>query len=253
MRVEVLSGGAAQGLVAALEAQFKAETGCDIAGTFGAVGAMREKLLAGARADLLILTSALIAELARSGHVVAGSVVDVGVVETGVATRAGDPAPAVGNADELRAALLAADAIYFPDPKQATAGIHFAKALERLGIGGDVAARLQPHPNGAAAMRALSQSGAARPIGCTQVTEILATPGVTLAGPLPEGYELATVYTAGICTKAALPAEAARLAALLSSETTGEARAKAGFRPLGSLSPLRSGEREINAPPDSAP
>jgi len=239
MRVEVLSGGAAQGLVAALEAQFKAETGCDIAGTFGAVGAMREKLLAGARADLLILTSALIAELARSGHVVAGSVVDVGVVETGVATRAGDPAPAVGNADELRAALLAADAIYFPDPKQATAGIHFAKALERLGIGRDVAPRLQPHPNGAAAMRALSQSGAARPIGCTQVTEILATPGVTLVGPLPEGYELATVYTVGVCTKAALPAEAARLAALLSSETTGEARAKAGFRPLGSLSRMR--------------
>jgi hypothetical protein len=67
------------------------------------------------------------------------------------------------------------------------------------------------------------------------------------------GFELATVYTAGVCTKAALPDEAARLAALLSSETTGEARAKAGFRPLGSLSPLKSGEREINARPDSAP
>ena len=237
MRVEVLSGGAAQGLVAALEAQFKAETGCDIAGTFGAVGAMREKLLAGQRADLLILTSTIIADLARSGDVVAGSAVDIGLVPTGVATRAGDPVPSVGNADELRAALLAANAIYFPDPKQATAGIHFAKVLERLGIGRGVADRLQPHPNGAAAMRALSQSEASRPIGCTQVPEILATPGVTLVGPLPKGYELATVYTAGICTKAALPAEAARLAALLSSETTGEARAKAGFRPLGSLSP----------------
>jgi molybdate transport system substrate-binding protein len=237
MRVEVLSGGAAQGLVAALAGQFKAETGCDIAGTFGAVGAMREKLLAGQRADLLILTSAIIADLVRSGHVMAGSAVDIGVVQTGVATRAGDPTPAVGNAEALQAALLAADAIYFPDPKQATAGIHFAKVLERLGIARDVAARLQPHPNGATAMRELSQSKAARPIGCTQVTEILATPGVTLVGPLPEGFELATVYTAGVCTKAALPAEAARLAALLSSETTGEARAKAGFQPLGSLSP----------------
>ena len=107
--------------------------------------------------------------------------------ETGVAVRAGDPAPAVGDAAGLRAALLAADAIYFPDPKLATAGIHFAKVLERLGIGADVAARLQPHPNGATAMRALAQSGAARPIGCTQVTEILSTPGVTLVGPLPEG------------------------------------------------------------------
>ena len=86
--------------------------------------------------------------------------------------------------------MLAADVIYFPDPKQATAGIHFAKVLERLGIAHDVAARLQPHPNGATAMRELSQSRDARPIVCTQVTEILATPGVTLVGPLPKGFEL---------------------------------------------------------------
>ena len=65
MQLKILSGGAAQGLVAALGPQFKAETGCDIDGTFGAVGAMRDRLLAGAPADVLILTSALIAELAR--------------------------------------------------------------------------------------------------------------------------------------------------------------------------------------------
>lgn len=232
MRVEMLSGGAAQGLVAALEAQFKAETGCDIAGTFGAVGAMRDKLIAGARADLMILTAALIAELTRSGHVVAGSAADIGVVRTGIATRTGDPVPAAGNAAELRSALLAADAIYFPDPKQATAGIHFSKVLDQLGIGRDVAMRLRPYPNGATAMRALAQSRAEHPIGCTQATEILATPGVALVGPLPKGYELATVYTAGVCAKAVLPAEARQLAALLSGEAARQARLKAGFEPL---------------------
>ena len=50
-----------------------------------------------------------------------------------IAVRAGDPAPPVGDAAELRAALLAADAIYFPDPKLATAGIHFAKVLDGWG------------------------------------------------------------------------------------------------------------------------
>ena len=48
MKLTLLSGGAAHGLVAALAPQFKAETGADIDGTFGAVGAMRDKLLAGA-------------------------------------------------------------------------------------------------------------------------------------------------------------------------------------------------------------
>ena len=57
MKLAILSGGAAQGLVAALARQFEAETGCGIAGTFGAVGAMRDKLLAGEPADLLILTA----------------------------------------------------------------------------------------------------------------------------------------------------------------------------------------------------
>jgi len=69
MRLEMLSGGAAQGLVAAVTAPFKAQTGFDIGGSFGAVGAMRDKLLAGTPADVLILTAALIAELTAGGHV----------------------------------------------------------------------------------------------------------------------------------------------------------------------------------------
>ena len=232
MQLAILSGGAAQGLVSALGAQCKAETGCEIAGTFGAVGAMRDKLLAGAPADLLILTSSLIAELTRSGHVLPGSAVDLGVVRTGVAVRSRDPKPPIGDAATLRSALLAADAIYFPDPKLATAGIHFAKVLDALGIAGEVAARLRPFPNGAAAMQALAGAPDARAIGCTQVTEILNTSGVTLVGPLPRQFELATVYTAGVCTRAALPDQAMRLAALLGGDAALSARERAGFEPV---------------------
>ena len=60
----------------------------------------------------------------------------IGTVETAVAVRDGDALPAVGDADALRAALLAADEIHFPDPEQATAGIHFAKVMRDLGICG---------------------------------------------------------------------------------------------------------------------
>ncbi|HXE89190.1 MAG TPA: substrate-binding domain-containing protein, partial [Hyphomicrobiaceae bacterium] len=74
MKLVVLSGGAAEGLVAALAPSFEAEAGCEIDGTFGAVGAMRDRLLAGAPADVLILSRALIDELARQGHAVPGSV-----------------------------------------------------------------------------------------------------------------------------------------------------------------------------------
>ena len=47
MKLKLLSGGAAQGVVAALAGRLQAETGYGIDGTFSAVGAMKEKLLAG--------------------------------------------------------------------------------------------------------------------------------------------------------------------------------------------------------------
>jgi molybdate transport system substrate-binding protein len=229
MRLHVLSGGAAQGLVTALSGEVRAATGYEIDGTFGAVGAMKEKLLAGAPTDVLILTRALIDELAASGHVVPETRADLGKVRTGVAVRAGDAPPDVSSSDGLRAALLAASAIFFPDPQRATAGVHFTQVLERLGISYEVAGRLSTHPNGATAMRALANATGARPIGVTQITEILNTPGVALVGPLPREFELATTYTAAVCTRAAAPHAARRFVALVSGEGVRAVRTRAGF------------------------
>ena len=229
MQLQILSGGAAQGLVQALSSQFKAQTGCEIEGTFGAVGAMKDKLLSGTQADMLILTSALMADLAHLGHVVTGSPMDIGTVPTAVAVRTGDPSPTIGNADTLRAALRAADSVYFPDPKLATAGIHFAKVIKALGLTEELKTRLKTFPNGATAMRELAAAKSARPIGCTQVTEILNTPGTALVGPLPKGFELATIYTCGICTKAREPVLARQFAALMSGDGSRTLRERIGF------------------------
>src|SRR5262245_3397429 len=179
--LKVLSGGAAQGLLEALAPRFEAETGYAIGGSFGAVGVMRDKLLAGEPADLVILTAAMVADLARQGLLEAASICDLGTVRTAVAVRAHDPVPAIDTVDRLRTALIAADAIFFPDPQQATAGIHFAKVLRTLGITGEaLAAKAHSHPNGATAMRALAAWPSGRAIGCTQATEIRNTPGLRL-------------------------------------------------------------------------
>ena len=116
---------------------FKAQTGFDITGEFGAVGAMAEKLRTGTPADIVILTSAIVAKLAEEKLVVAASIADVGLVETALAVRAGDPKVAVSDAASLREALLASDAIFVPDTKASTAGIHVAKVLAQLGIADD--------------------------------------------------------------------------------------------------------------------
>jgi molybdate transport system substrate-binding protein len=227
--LKILSGGAAQGLVASVAPKFKAMTGLGIEGEFGAVGAMADKLRAGAPADIVVLTAAMIATLAREILVVAASVADIGLVETAVAIRAGDPPVSVRDAAELREAFLAADAIFVPDTRASTAGIHVAKVLQQLGIADDVAARLKIFPNGATAMRNLAASTAARPIGCTQSTEIIGTAGVTLSGSLPRGCELSTVYTAAVATQAADAKHAKILIDLLAGADQRELRSRAGF------------------------
>jgi molybdate transport system substrate-binding protein len=227
--LNILSGGAAQGLVTSLAPAFKTRTGCYIAGEFGAVGGMADKLRSGVSADLVILTAALVAGLAEEGLVVASSIRDVGVVETALAVRARDSKVTVRSSVDLREALLVADEIYVPDTKASTAGIHVAKVLAQLGIADEVSSRLQIYPNGATAMRELAASGAKRPIGCTQSTEIISTEGVQLSGSLPKGCELATIYTAAVTARAAHASEAQALIELLTSTDAREQRARAGF------------------------
>lgn len=219
-----VSAGAAQGLVATLAAQHKVEIG----GSFGAVGAMRERFLAGDPCDIVILTDTQVAALVAAGRVRAGTVADLGAVATSVAVRADAKAPAIDDEATLRAALQAADAIYFPDPAKATAGIHFAAVLEKLGLGEALRTRVKTFPNGSTAMRALADAGG-NPIGCTQATEILATPGVRLVAPLPRGFDLTTVYTAAVASHAAHADEARAFVALLTGDASRAARARAGF------------------------
>lgn len=228
-KLNILSGGAAHGLFASLAPTFKAKTGFDISGEFGAVGAMADKLRNGVATDIIILTKALVAKLADEKLVVPSSITDVGLVETALAMRSGDPKMTINNADDLRAAFLAADAIFVPDTRASTAGTHVAKVLAQLGIADDIASRLKIYPNGATAMRELGASSAKRPIGCTQSTEIIATKGVELSGSLPKGCELATMYTAGVTTGAAHADEAQTLIKLLTSPEAREQRARAGF------------------------
>jgi molybdate transport system substrate-binding protein len=225
MSLKFVSAGAAHALVDAIAREY----GVPIGGSFGAVGAMLEKLDAGEPADIVILTRAQVDRLAAQSHVLPQSVADIGVVPTSIAVRIADAAPDVSGEAGLRAALLAADAIHFPDPARATAGIHFAKVLDLLGIHADVATRLRTHPNGATAMRALAEAGG-HPIGCTQATEILATAGVRLVGPLPKGFELDTLYTAAVHSHAADRKAAGAFVQKLTGVATRRRRTAAGFR-----------------------
>ena len=227
--LHVLSAGAAQSLIETLQQEFAAGDGIEIRASFHPVGATMEKLLAGEPCDVVVLTAALLDELAQGGDVVAESIAPLGRVHTAIAVRQGDAVPDVTTAPALRRLFLAADAIYLPDVQRSTAGAHCAAMLRSMGIGAETAPNFRQGSNGAAAMRELAHSRAVHPVGCTQVTEIAFTPGVTLVGPLPGEFGLATLYCVAVAARARQPESAARFAALLAGSGTSELRHRCGF------------------------
>ncbi len=227
--LQLISAGAAQALVTRFQERFMALHGYAIEPTFGAVGLMKDKLLGGAPCDVLILTDTLIAQLTSSGQLAAGTAQALGVVKTGIAVKTGEARPAVATRAELKAALQAANGIYFPDAVKSTAGIHFMNVLKQLGLDQELADRLRTYPNGATAMTAMAQSTEKGLIGCTQDTEILYIEGVDLIADLPKEFELATVYTAAVSTAAKAPQGAAELIGLLAGSETATLRTECGF------------------------
>jgi len=226
--VHILSAGAAQSVVEKVARDYRRDTGNDVVADFGAVGAMKAKAESGVPVDVIVLTSAMIDELIASGFVI-GPRSDLGKVGTGVAVRAGTAKPDVSTAVALRDVLRAASVITFPDPAVATAGKIVMNCLDKLGIAGEVQARLKFFPNGNAAMNWLAAEGDAGTIGITQNTEILPIGGVSHVGPLPDEFQAKATYSAGCVAASGCAAEARDFILRLTSPGARPMLAAAGY------------------------
>jgi molybdate transport system substrate-binding protein len=229
MKINLFSGGAAKAVVTGLQQDFEKASGSTMAAAFGAVGTMRDRLLAGEPCDVIILSDALIKDLEQKGHVVPGSARPLGRVDTGMAVRKGTAPLAMADSAQLKTALSQAAGFYVPNMEKSTAGIHIAGMLKKLGLFDALKDRIHEYPNGAVAMEALAETSGDGMIGCTQVTEIMYTPGITLVGELPSEFALSTIYTAALCTKAAQPDLARRFIETMASDGSKALRAEAGF------------------------
>ena len=226
-RLSILSAGAAESLVKRLRKD-ATDLDIEVVASFGAVGAMKEALLAGATCDLFITSARVMEQLIASKQLNAASVSDVGWVRTGLAVRLSDPVPDVTTPTAVADVLRTAPELFFPDPVRSTAGIHFSKVLEQIGLDHAAGASLHTFPNGATAMRALADRGQAGALGCTQETEILQTEGIALAGPLPQPYNLATRYQCALVRSADERHAAEQIFELLTGAQTAPLREELG-------------------------
>jgi molybdate transport system substrate-binding protein len=229
--LQVFAAGAVQSIVQETAAGFERETGHRLRFSFGTVGALQNRIVAGEAADVAVLSVAAIGELERRALAASAPRSVVGTMGPGIAIRAGAPAVRVGTPDELRETLLAARSISYGDPARgATAGIHFAGVLERLGIAEAMRARTVLVAFGVDAIQRVANGESE--LAVSQVSEILANPGVRLAGPLPPTLQNATTYAAAALVRSGAAAAAAAYVRYLASPEV-----IARFRALGFVAP----------------
>lgn len=227
--IQLLSVGAAHGLVDKVAAVFTSSTGSTIQSNYDTVGATADKLRRGEPADVAILSATYIRTLIEEGLLLDETAVDLGRVEAAIAVRDKDPVIPIADEEGLRRCLLAAPAIYVPDVKSSTAGGHFYKVLNKLEIWGELESRIRMFPNGATAMRSLATSDIAGAIGCTQSTEIVSMPGLKLAAALPGACALTTMYSVAVSTTTKSREDACALIRILTGADQQPQRQAAGF------------------------
>src|SRR5258705_6382147 len=206
--VRVLSTLALKGAVHRLAGYYEAAGGARIDADFALTLALLDRLRGGEAADIVILTREGLDEIARDGHVVAESCVDLARSYVGLAVRAGESHPDISTEPALRAALLGARAVAYS--RLGASGILFAKLIERMGIASDINARAVIIPQGFTAERLVAGEA---DLAVQQVSELKQVGGIEGIGPIPYHLQTPPGFSAGAMAASRNPSEADRLVA----------------------------------------
>ncbi len=194
--VRVLAAGAAKHALERIAPAFEAATGHRVRAAYDTVGAQRDRVLReprGAAADLVILSDAALRALGEAQRLLSQPPIPVGQVVVAIAVPSGAAAPDLDTPQAMRQALLSAPQIAYADPARgATAGTHFAKVLDALGIRTELEPRTVMLSFGVDVIQGVKEGRFA--LGVSQSSEILQHDGVRYAGALPAPYGLATAY-----------------------------------------------------------
>lgn len=192
----------------------------------GGVDAAR-RVQAGEEAfDVVFLASDAIDKLLATGHVLAGSKVDLVLSSTAVAVPAGSAAPDIGTEDAVRAAVLAAPSIgYSTGPS----GVALQKLFARWGIADDVKARTVQAPPGVPVGSLIAKGEVA--LGFQQLSELIHVPGIDIVGPLPPAIAIDTVFSAGVVAGSPHAQAVRRLLAFMAAPEAAEAKRRQGMAP----------------------
>lgn len=227
--LKVLTGAGMSMPVKVLAADFGARSGDTITVISDTAGGVQKRIETGEKFDLVIATEAVMDALGKQSKL-AGNRARLAQMVAGIGARAGTPKPAIADADQVKATLLAAKNITYVDPAfGGITGVFFLSQADKIGIGKEVRAKAVLKANGMGVAAAVA-TGEAQ-YGVTLISEMLPNKGVTV-WPLPDALQMTTIYAAALTSDAENAMDAAALLADLRGARGREESLKAGLKPV---------------------
>ncbi len=178
---------------------------------------------AGEAFDILVCRQSIIDPLFKDGKLIAETRTKLVRSRIGVEVRAGSPKPDVGSVEAFKRTLLRAKSIGYLK----IGGV--PQLLDRLGLTEAVKAKVTM-PDSDVVSELVAQGELE--LGIIAITQILTTPGVELAGPLPEEIQYFSVFAGGVSVNSKAPDAARDLINFLTGPTAWPVIKEQGMEPL---------------------
>ena len=203
--LRALSSNGVRAALDELVPQCERAAGRSVAIEFGTSASIRQRVTGGEGVDVVFLTTEVVDELAKAGHLAASSVTALGRAGIGVGIRAGARRLDIATADAIEQSLQSATSVTYA--QDGASRVHIERMFERLGIAEEMKAKTLLE-QGSVRAAAKVVSGEAELL-LTLVSEILPVEGMELLGPLPAEFQGYVSFAAALGARAA-DAEAAR-------------------------------------------
>ena len=226
MTITGISSMATRQVLADLAIAYEKQSGVTVAvESVGGVDAVK-RVQAGEAFDLVFLAADAINKLIASGHVLAGSRVDLVRSPVAVAVRTGAAAPDITSEAAVKQAVLAAPSISF---STGPSGVFLSQLFERWGISQQIAPRLVQAPPGVPVGSLVARGDVA--LGFQQLSELMHLEGITVVGTLPAAIACITTFSAGLCPACSQPEAARAMLAFMTSPASAAAIRRNGMEP----------------------
>jgi molybdate transport system substrate-binding protein len=114
---------------------FETASGHKVTAVFGRPEDLKSRVMSGEPFDVIVVNSVAFDDLVKQGKFPVGSKVILAHSGIGVAVRAGATKPDISTPEKFKRVLLQARSIISTDPAAGgTSGVHFPKAVQKLGI-----------------------------------------------------------------------------------------------------------------------